>query len=150
MVKAGAWGENAAQLHRFLSWDQVRAPMTSPYCVEAEDCYVDGTKTYGRISIPEEEAKAHPEWMCQSGAIQWNLKIDKKVALNVGYGVGKGVRKLQLFEMFWHAEGMKTAFSGEVTWNGGNRKGAIFLYRDGKLVDQVLAGRIGCEYGEDC
>lgn len=27
-------------------------------------------------------------------------------------------RKLQLFEMFWHAEGMKTAYEGEVIWNG--------------------------------
>ena len=118
MVKAGAWGEDAAQLHRFFSWDQARVPMTSPYCVEANDCYVDETRTHGRISIPQEEAKAHPEWMCQSGTMEWNLEIDKKVAFNVGYGAGKLLRKLQLFEMFWHAEGMKTAFSGEVTWNG--------------------------------
>ena len=50
--------------------------------------------------------------------MSWNLKIDKKVAFNVGYGAGKFFRTLQLFEMFWHAEGMKTAYSGYVMWNG--------------------------------
>ena len=35
-------------------------------------------------------------------------------------------------------------------WNGGNGKGEISLYRDGKLVDQALVGHVGCEYGEYC
>ncbi|MBR1868968.1 MAG: hypothetical protein IJ799_02760, partial [Bacteroidales bacterium] len=33
-------------------------------------------------------------------------------------------------------------------WNGGNGWGTVSLYRDGKLVDTVLARHIGCEYGE--
>ena len=61
--------------------------------------------------VKTENAEAHPEWMCRDGEMSWNLKIDKKVAFNVGYGAGKLFRKLQLFEMFWHAEGMKTAYS---------------------------------------
>ena len=118
MVKAGAWGEDAAQLHRFFSWNQIQVPMTVPYSVKAGDCYVNETETCGSIAISDEAVQAHPEWMCQSGQMQWNLKIDKKVAFNVGYGAAKPMRKLQLFEMFWHAEGMKTTFSGEVVWNG--------------------------------
>lgn len=118
MVKAGAWGEDAAQLHRFFSWEQAKVSMTVPYSVQADDCYIDETMTHGAIHIRPEEAQAHPEWMCQAGDMEWNLKIDKKVAFNVGFGAGKPMRKLQLFEMFWHAEGMKTAYSGEVIWNG--------------------------------
>lgn len=118
MVKAGAWGEDAAQLHRFFSWDETTVSMGVPYSVSADNCYVDEKMTHGAITISPEDAKAHPEWMCQAGRMEWNLKIDKKVAFNVGYGAGKLMRKLQLFEMFWHAEGMKTEYSGEVIWNG--------------------------------
>ena len=50
--------------------------------------------------------------------ISWNLKINKEIAFNVGYGAGKLFRSLQLFEMFWHAEGMKSTFEGIITFNG--------------------------------
>lgn len=118
MVKAGAWGEDAAQLHRFFGWDAVNVSMSVPYSVEAADCYVDEEHTHGTAELSPEEAAGHPEYMCQSGSMSWDLKIDKKTAFNVGYGAGSLFRKLQLFEMFWHAEGMKTAYSGQVVWNG--------------------------------
>ena len=118
MVKAGAWGEDAAQLHRFYSWNQAKIAMTCPFCIDAEGCHIDENSTFGKITVSPKDSLEHPEWMCQSGKIQWDLKLDKKVAFNVGYGAGGLMRKLQLFEMFWHAEGMKTSFSGEVIWNG--------------------------------
>lgn len=79
---------------------------------------MDEERSRGTVTVSAEDADAHPEWMCQSGQMSWNLKIDKKVAFNVGYGAGSLFRKLQLFAMFWHAEGMKTAYSGEVIWKG--------------------------------
>ena len=35
-------------------------------------------------------------------------------------------------------------------WNGGNGKGTVKLYRHGKLVDEIVAENVGCEYGEYC
>ena len=116
MVKAGAWGEQAVQLHRFFGWENIEVSFGVPFSVKADDCFCTETEMRGHVKI--EEAEAHPEWMCQNGEMSWNLRIDKKVAFNVGYGAGKLFRKLQLFEMFWHAEGMKTAYEGEVIWNG--------------------------------
>ena len=118
MVKGGCWGENAAQLHRFWGWKQIDVQGAAPYSIKADDCFMSEKKTVGAICISEEEAAAHPEYMCQHGQMSWELEIDKKVAFNVGYGAGKLFRTLQLFEMFWHAEGMKTAYSGHVIWNG--------------------------------
>lgn len=118
MVKAGTWGEDATQLHRFFGWKEVKVKRSAPFRVKAADCYADETKSYGKVSVTQEEAATHPEYMCGAGEMSWNLKIDKKVAFNVGYGAGKLFRNLQLFEMFWHAEGMKTAYSGEIIWNG--------------------------------
>ncbi len=118
MVKAGTWGEDAAQLHRFFGWKQIDVSFGVPFMVKADDCFCTETEMYGSVAVTQEDANAHPEWMCESGQMSWNLKIDKKTAFNVGYGAGALFRKLQLFEMFWHVEGMKTAYSGTVVWNG--------------------------------
>ena len=116
MVKAGTWGTDAAQLHRFFGWNKIKVSFDTPFTVEADDCFCTETKMNGHIKI--EDAENHPEWMCQNGEMSWDLTMDKKVAFNVGYGAGKLFRTLQLFEMFWHAEGMKTAYSGKIVWNG--------------------------------
>lgn len=119
MVKAGAWcGTDKAQLHRFFGWKSVEIDWGKPFAIRAGDCLVSETELRGSIAITAEQAQAHPEWMCDSGEMTWNLCIDKKVAFNVGYGASRPMRYLQLFEMFWHAEGMKTSYSGDIVFNG--------------------------------
>ena len=118
MVKAGAWGENAVQLHRFFGWKNIQVNRSVPYEITAGDCYVTETETRGHILVTEEDASQHPEYMCDAGEMSWNLKIRKQTAFNVGYGASKPLRNLQVFEMFWHAEGMKTFYEGEVVFNG--------------------------------
>lgn len=56
--------------------------------------------------------------MCDDGNMSWHLSIDKKTAFHVGYGASSVFRKLNAFDMYWHAEGMKTIFEGWVTYNG--------------------------------
>lgn len=118
MVKAGTWLPGGAQLHRFFGWDDVKIHGKAPFSVEAADCRCSETELRGSISISEEDAKAHPEWMCDAGEISWDLKVDKKIAFNVGYGASGFFRALKAFEMFWHAEGIKTLYTGEITYNG--------------------------------
>ena len=50
--------------------------------------------------------------------MKWELKIDKQIAFNVGYGASKPLRDAEAFAMYWHAEGMKSAYSGFVEFNG--------------------------------
>ena len=118
MVKAGCWGRDACQLHRFFPWKDVRIHQKAPYSVEADNCHASDTRLAGSVSVSEAEAASHPEWMCDSGEMSWNLAIDKQVAFNVGYGTGRLFRFLKAFEMYWHAEGMKSTYSGTVTLNG--------------------------------
>lgn len=56
--------------------------------------------------------------MSDAGSMSWDLKISKEIAFNVGYGAGKLLRASKLFEMYWHAEGMKSCFEGSVSFNG--------------------------------
>ena len=118
MVKAGCWGEGKCQLHRFFAWKDVQMHADAPYEITAADCHASETALSGSISISQEEAQAHPEWMCDAGQLSWNLTIDKQIAFNVGYGASKPLRDAEAFAMYWHAEGMKSAYSGEIVFNG--------------------------------
>ena len=118
MVNVGCWGKKHLQLHRFFAYKDVEIKAKAPFMVRADDCYLSETETRGSVKVSEAEAKEHPEYMSDAGEISWNLKIEKKVAFNVGYGASSLFRKLQLFEMFWHAEGMKSTFEGSIFLDG--------------------------------
>ena len=118
MVKAGTWGSDHCQLHRFFAWKDVCLHGDSPYKIEADDCLACETALKGSITITSDEAVAQPEWMCAAGSMSWDLTLEKKIAFNVGYGASRPLRDAEAFAMYWHAEGMKTAFSGTVTFNG--------------------------------
>jgi hypothetical protein len=118
MVNVGFWGKDHGQLHRFFSLKDVKIHADPPFSVSADDCYCDENRITGSVTVTKEEAEAHPEWMCDAGSMKWNLTVNKKIAFNVGYGASRPLRKINAFEMFWHAEGMKTAFAGEVELNG--------------------------------
>ncbi len=118
MVKVGCWGEDAKQLHRFFGWNHVNIKEDAPFLISADDCFCSESRTLGKVEVTEEDAKNHPEWMCQAGKMVWDLNIEKQIAFNVGYGAGWASREIDAFEMFWHAEGMKTLFSGSVILDG--------------------------------
>ena len=118
MVKAGCWGEDHCQLHRFFAWKDVNLHGDAPYRIEAADCLACETELKGSVAVSPEDALAHPEWMCDGGKMAWDLKVDKQIAFNVGYGASKPFRDAEAFAMYWHAEGMKTAYSGTILYNG--------------------------------
>ncbi|MDO4502516.1 MAG: hypothetical protein Q4D06_04965 [Coriobacteriia bacterium] len=118
MVKAGCWGEDARQMHRFFPWKDVDVTWGAPYCVQADDCLACETDLIGSVNVTAEDAAAHPEWMCDAGSMAWDLRLDKQITFNVGYGASQPLRAAQMFEMFWHAEGIKTKVSGTVVLDG--------------------------------
>ena len=91
----------------------------------------------GHCSVSEQEAINHPEYMCDAGEMIWDIRIDKKISYNVGYGASKVLRKINAFEMFWH---------------GGTGFGEIKLFqKQGKervLIDHIKIENAGCEYGD--
>ena len=61
MVKAGCWGEDARQIHRFFAWKDVKVHMEAPYVIEAADCIASETRLTGSVCVTQEEAAAHPQ-----------------------------------------------------------------------------------------
>ena len=106
MVKAGTWGKDHCQLHRFFAWKDVNMHGEAPYQIAAGDCLAGEKRLKGSISISGEEAASHPEWMCDAGELSWDLSIEKQIAFNVGYGASKPL------------EGMKSSYSGTILFNG--------------------------------
>jgi len=118
MVNVGCWGAGARQIHRFFGWKKIKIHSEAPFVIEAEDCYLDETRSEGHVSVSPEEAKDHPEYFSDAGTMSWSLKIHKILPFNVGYGAGELSRHLEAFQMYWHAEGMKSEFEGEIVLDG--------------------------------
>ncbi len=118
MVKAGAWGKGAKQLHRFFSVKDVKISDGAPFYIEADDCYASEGRLAGSVNVSENDAITMPWLMCSAGSMKWSLSVDKKIAYNVGYGTSRPLRDAAAFEMYWHAEGMKTEYSGTVEFDG--------------------------------
>ena len=89
-----------------------------PFCVEADDCLCAETHIKGSLSVSSSDVRAHPKWMSDAGQMSWDISVNKKVAYNVGYGASLFFRRLNAFEMFWHAEGMKTEYDGWIVLDG--------------------------------
>ncbi|MCR4742138.1 MAG: hypothetical protein K5866_04615 [Treponema sp.] len=119
MLKCGWWGKDACQLHRFFAWNDVKLKHDKKgFSILAKDCFCSESQLKGSVELSEEEVKNHPEYMSNAGSMSFDLKVDKKIAFNVGYGAGNLFRFLTAFEMYWHAEGMKSLFSGKIIANG--------------------------------
>lgn len=117
MIKAGTWGKNPKQIHNFYSMKYFNCP-DDELNIQVGDCSLTETHMSGFARVSEEDAKNHPEYMCDAGDMMWDLDIDKQITFNVGYGASSIFRKLNSFEMFWHAEGIKTQYSGTIWLDG--------------------------------
>ncbi len=117
LIKAGYWGKESGQIHNFYGIRDFRCGK-GDLDLSISHCTLTEKRMKGSCSLTEEEAKNHPEYMSDWGSMGWDLGIDKKIAFHVGYGASPFFRAINAFEMYWHAEGMKTEYSGEMTLNG--------------------------------
>ena len=97
MVNVGTWGAGARQLHRFFGWDDVDLGRGVPYYVAADDCIACETDLVGRVCVTPEDAVAHPEWMSDAGDMAFDLRLNKQIAFNVGYGASEPIRASDAF-----------------------------------------------------
>lgn len=83
MVKAGTWGKDSSQLHRFFAWKDINLHGEAPYRIEAPDCPVCETTLKDSVTITPEEATAHPEWLYGIGETTRDLTMNKQIAFNM-------------------------------------------------------------------
>ncbi|MBU3109942.1 tocopherol cyclase family protein [Clostridium lacusfryxellense] len=117
LVKVGAWGKNAKQIHNFYPISEFSCT-NNVLNVKMGENTLSETHMKGKCIITSKEVLDHPEYMCDAGVMSWDININKKIAYNVGYGACAPLRKMNAFEMFWHAEGIKTEYDGVVILDG--------------------------------
>lgn len=103
MVKAGAFGKDGFALKRYYGIEEMEVAGTF-LKLTAGECFLSENNIWGRIQGEH--------------SMLWSLRMDKKVAFNVGYSASRAIREINPFDMYWHAEGMRTNYEGMVTLDG--------------------------------
>lgn len=117
-VRAVVLGEGGSVLNRYFTWDATSTGEEMDLLISAEDCFLSETRTMGRIEVGPQDREKDSDRYPDVGRIVWDLRIDKRIAFNLGYTTSGPLRSTYIMNAFWHTEGMKTCYSGTIVWNG--------------------------------
>ncbi|HPE88028.1 MAG TPA: tocopherol cyclase family protein [Spirochaetales bacterium] len=118
MIKAGCWGTaGKAQLHNLYPVSAFSASRDGMDLRIGEHTATE-TRIKGSVALSRAEADAHPEYMSDAGEMSWDLEAEKILRFSVGWGTSAFFRKLDAFNMYWHAAGMRTRYKGVIAFNG--------------------------------
>lgn len=116
LLKVGTWGDDKVQLHNYYSITDFHASEKELNCRIGSNVLFEN-KLSGEVRVSEQEKVSFPERMSDSGSMKWNLTVEKKVKFDVGYGSSKLFNLFGVFHMYWHVQGMKCEYTGEVLFN---------------------------------
>jgi hypothetical protein len=116
MIKIGHWGKDKIELNKFIDLNTVNINYNIPFSVESKYGNLNETNSTGEFEITKDDI-GYLNAFSDLGSVKWNINIKKEVPFNVGYGTSKFLRFIKAFQMYWHAEGMKSSYSGEIIIN---------------------------------
>jgi hypothetical protein len=108
LVKAGFYGTNGKQMNSF-------AASSSLVFVKSENAFKAGNCTFGKdvlsgsLEVSPRDIREHPEMLCSSGFMEWNLHFEKNVEVGPMWNTKTN---------FWMPIGAKTVFAGLVHIDG--------------------------------
>ncbi len=117
MLKVGTWGDDKVQLHNYYSIADFSASTKELNCIIGPNKLTENSLS-GSVHVSEHDRDSFPERMSDAGTMEWNLTVEKNVKFDVGYGSSNFFNQLGAFHMFWHVQGMKCKYSGDVIFNG--------------------------------
>ena len=116
MLKVGTWGNDKVQLHNYYKITDFSATAKELNCSigpnKLTDYYLSGA-----VHVSEQDRDSFPERMSDAGTMEWDLKVNKEVQFDVGYGSSNFFNLLGAFRMYWHVQGMRCKYSGELIFN---------------------------------
>ncbi len=108
VVRAGVLGQGAKQICSYLPVKDIVVSSRS-FDITAAECHFDDSSLSGVIEKAPMDVNNHPEYLCDSGIISWNLRYDLAISSEKGYR-GK--------DFTWLIPGAKAVFSGSLTLDG--------------------------------
>lgn len=93
MSKAGSLGQGKEQLHNMYKVKEFNYK-DNPFEITIGYNLLRNDSLRGRIEV---DAANNPEYMSDSGSIEWDLRITKQLSYDVGYGSSKLLRSIHAF-----------------------------------------------------
>lgn len=119
-VKAGIYpdanGEGGLELSRYYPIYALRST-PSPLVLQVGECFCSEERLSGHLSVTEETAR-HKYNLTDAGEMTWDLDLQKTVSCHTGILASPLFQWLRALDSYWHGEGIKTFFRGQVTVNG--------------------------------
>lgn len=107
-VRAGSFGLHAKQLCSYHAVKSVSGGFKLAE-IAAGKCIFTDNYIRGEISRTSSEIREHPEYLCDSGCISWNIQYEIKYSFPPGYE-----KKTDI----WVPNGARTDFTGSLTLDG--------------------------------
>ncbi len=117
MVRAGYWGNNGKVFNRYYGINEYDNS-TTMLKIATKDAFLSENNIWGNINVTQDDIDNNPTYNNNCGNMSWSLKINKLIPFNAGYATSLPFRISNAFEMYWHAEGMKTNYSGTIVLDG--------------------------------
>jgi len=87
-----------------------------PLFFQAGDQILRENRILGQVSVNEVEAQ-RTVLASDAGTMQWDLELHKTIACHVGILASPFFCAMNALDSFWHGEGIKTHYRGQVTLN---------------------------------
>lgn len=132
MVKAGVFpdenGKGGRQLHAFypISALQTTAcPLVMRIGSAPPDetasqngvCLYSEDRLTGYVDVTPRKAR-HRSFMTDAGYMEWDLEVNKSISCHTGIFSGRLAQALRVSDSYWHGEGIRSFFRGNVSLDG--------------------------------
>lgn len=113
MVKCGSWGKNKLELNKLYPLNEININKKI-LNISHPDFLLSEDHIKGKIKVDND---IDYKYLSDNGMMEWDLKLNKVITYDVGYGTSPLFIKLKAFDMYWHAQGIKTLMDGYVIFN---------------------------------
>ncbi len=103
-VRAGIYGEKRKQINRFYNFSELTIDKKH-FNMQINDIVFSDDTLNGSLSLTKSESVKYPEYMSQSGSIQWNLHYER---------VSDFPEIISKDDTSWLPGGIKTVFTGRI------------------------------------
>ncbi|MGN1145071.1 MAG: hypothetical protein ACI4R5_01380 [Acetatifactor sp.] len=104
------------QLHAFYPVTSLKVAQ-NPLYIQVEECLCSENRIAGLVEVTKQEAR-HRSFMTDAGYMEWDLEVHKSIACHTGAIANPFFCALNALDSFWHGEGIRTAYSGNVILDG--------------------------------
>lgn len=134
LVKAGVFGNFGKQMNKFYA-SSLFGFVKSTENFKVGDCLFGSKSLSGTISVTEQDLRLRPELLCNSGAMDWDLKFERQIEETALYDSKN---------YLWVPIGEKTLFSGVVHLD--NQEYVVLPKSSNGYVDKSWGEKLNSPY----